>query len=263
MIYNSFALLGEYISMAWVAIKSNKLRSFLTTLGIFIGVTTIITIWTTIQGLNSYIHTTFAEIGSAKVYVEKFPWIITDNYWKYRNRENITWREYEAIDRYSTLAEFTTPQIVSRKTVGFRETKFENVPILGTTETFIEMTDIGPSEGRIFTELDVRNKVRVCVLGSELAVQLFDDKSPVGTRIKIDGLKLRFLKLLIKLSTFSSSKLFVGSSKINNFGFNKYIIYECTQVSGPQLSNAPDSLCLGIDRFSHMTQRCFKHPVYI
>ena len=182
MIYSSFALLGEYLSMAWVAIKSNKLRSFLTTLGILIGVTTIITIWTTIQGLNSYIYNTFAEIGSAKVYVQKFPWIITEDYWKFRNRKDITWKEYQAIQRYSTLADIITPQVVSNKTVGFRERKFENTPVLGTTETFIEMTDVSPSTGRVFTELEVRNKVRACILGAELAAQIYEDRDPIGTR---------------------------------------------------------------------------------
>ena len=202
MIYNSFALLAEYLSMAWVAIKTNKLRSFLTTLGIFIGVTTIITIWTTIQGLNNYIHDTFAEIGSAKVYVQKYPWIITDDFWKYRNRKDITWKEYQAIERYSTLADIVTPQVVSNKIVGYKETKFENTPVLGTTETFIDMTDIGPSMGRIFTDLEVRNRVRVCVLGAELATKLFEDKNPVGTRIKIDGLKYTVIGVLQKQGEF-------------------------------------------------------------
>jgi len=202
MIYNSFALLGEYLSMAWVAIKSNKLRSFLTTLGIFIGVTTIITIWTTIQGLNNYIHNTFSEIGSAKVYVQKYPWIITGDFWKYRNRKDITWKEYEAIERYSTLADVITPQVVSNKTVGYRERKFENTPVLGTTETFVEMTDLSPSEGRVFTELEVRNKVRVCILGAELAAQVYEDRNPVGTRIKIDGIKYRVIGVLERQGEF-------------------------------------------------------------
>ena len=138
MIKNSFSLIIEYLRMAGVSIVSHKMRSFLTTLGIFIGVTTIITIWTTIQGLNSYINSTLSDIGSSVVYVEKFPWIITDNYWKYRNRKNITWKEFEAIEKYSTLADFVTPQLMSNKTIGYKGTKFENVPVLGTTNNYVE-----------------------------------------------------------------------------------------------------------------------------
>ncbi len=202
MIYNSFALIAEYLRMAGVAIISHKVRSFLTTLGIFIGVTTIIAIWTTIQGLNNYIHSTLSEIGSSVVYVEKFPWIIQDDFWKYRNRKNITWNEFEAIEKFSTLADYVTPQLVSRKTIGFKETKFENVPVLGTTNNFIETSNVTPGEGRFLTELDIRNKVPVCVLGAELSSKLFDEKSPIGNRIKIDGLKYRVVGVLEKQGEF-------------------------------------------------------------
>ncbi|KAA3615113.1 MAG: FtsX-like permease family protein [Calditrichaeota bacterium] len=202
MIKNSFALIAEYLRMASVAIISHKMRSFLTTLGIFIGVTTIITIWTTIQGLNNYINSSLSAIGSSVVYVEKFPWVPTEEFWTYRNRKNITWKEYEAIEKYSTVADYVTPQLVSMKTIGFRETKFENIAVLGTTNNFIETSSVEPGEGRFLTEVDVRNKVPVCVLGAELAKRLFDSKYPVGNRIKIDGLKYRVVGVLEKQGEF-------------------------------------------------------------
>ena len=202
MIYSSFALIGEYLLMAWVAIISHKMRSFLTTLGIFIGVTTIITIWTTIQGLNNYINSTLSEIGSSVVYVEKFPWVITGDFFKYRNRKEVTWNEYEAIERYSTLADYVTPQVGSQKVVGYREKKFEQIPVLGTTEDFLETASTVPAEGRFFTELDVRNRVPVCVLGDELAKQLFEGADPLGNRITIDGLKYRVIGVLEKQGEF-------------------------------------------------------------
>jgi putative ABC transport system permease protein len=202
MIKNSFATIVEYFRMAGVSIISHKLRSFLTTLGIFIGVTTIITIWTTIQGLNEYINSVLSDIGSSVVYVEKFPWVPTEEFWTYRNRKNIAWKEFEAVEKYSTLADYVAPQIVSMKTVGFRETKFENIPVLGTTEKFLETSGIVPGEGRFLTELDVRNKVPVCVLGSDLAQKLFDTKNALGERIKIDGLKYRVVGILEKRGNF-------------------------------------------------------------
>lgn len=202
MIKNSFSLIIEYLRMAGVSIVSHKMRSFLTTLGIFIGVTTIITIWTTIQGLNSYINSTLSDIGSSVVYVEKFPWIITDNYWKYRNRKNITWKEFEAIEKYSTLADFVTPQLMSNKTIGYKGTKFENVPVLGTTNNYVETSSVSPEEGRFLTELDVRNKVPVCVLGAELAARLFEFTDPIGKRIKIDGLKYTVVGILERQGEF-------------------------------------------------------------
>ena len=89
-----FTIIGEYLAMAWVALKTHKLRSILTTLGIFIGVATIITIFTTIQGLNEYVLGQLSNIGSSTVYVEKWPWVMRGDWWKYRNRKEITYKEY-------------------------------------------------------------------------------------------------------------------------------------------------------------------------
>ena len=202
MIRNKFALLGEYLQMAWVAIISHKLRSFLTTLGIFIGVTTIIAIWTTIQGLNDYIEGTLSEIGTSVVYVEKFPWVITGDFWKYRNRENIGWDEYEAITRYSTLADYVSPQTVSMKTIGYEENKFEQIAILGTTEDFLETASITPEKGRFLTELDIRNRVPVAVLGAEIASRLFGNDEPVGKRIKIGNKRYTVVGVLERQGDF-------------------------------------------------------------
>ena len=62
-----FSLIGEYLRMAGHALIAHKMRSILTTLGIFIGVTTIITIFTTIQGLNDYVTGQLSAIGSSTV----------------------------------------------------------------------------------------------------------------------------------------------------------------------------------------------------
>ena len=67
----AFSVIGEYLRMAFTSLKANKMRSILTTLGIFIGVTTIITIFTTIQGMRVYVYEQFSNIGASTVYVEK------------------------------------------------------------------------------------------------------------------------------------------------------------------------------------------------
>ncbi len=200
--YRIYSLVSEYLLMAWTALRSHKLRSFLTTLGIFIGVTTIITIWTTIQGLNSYITGAFADIGQSVLYVEKMPWVITDNYWKYRNRDDITWKEYEAIEAQSRLADQITPQVVSMKRVGYEENKFDNIPILGTTESFLYTAGTQPEVGRFLTTIDVRNRVPVVILGAELAERLFEKQNPIGRRIKIDGEKYRVVGVLERQGEF-------------------------------------------------------------
>lgn len=194
--------LNEYLRMAWSAIVGHKVRSFLTTLGIFIGVTTIITIWTTIQGLNSYINGTLSDIGNAVVYVEKYPWIIKNDFWKYRNRKKVSWREYDAIEKQSRLAAHIAPQLMSRKVVGYKDKRFEGIPILGTNEQFADISTNDIHSGRFLIRPDIRSRSRVVVLGSELVTQLFDNLDPIGKYIKIDQERYRIIGVLEKQGSF-------------------------------------------------------------
>lgn len=199
---NPFTSAFEYIRMAWVAIRSNKLRSFLTTLGILMGVSTIIAIWTTIEGLNSYVDKQLSGIGASVVYVSKYPWVPTEEMWTYRNRKKITWKEYKAIRDQSQLADYISPQVVAMKTTSNREISYDNIPILGTTEGYAHTTALSLGEGRFLTELDIRSKSQVVVLGAELAGNLFKDGSALGKKIKIDDLRYMVIGVLERQGSF-------------------------------------------------------------
>ncbi len=198
----AFSRVNEYLLMAWDALKSHKLRSILTTLGILIGVTTIITIWTTIQGLNQYVYGQLSAIGSATVYVQKWPWVIQGDFWKYRNRKNVTIKEYEAIKDQSTYADYVSLEVFSTKRISYKSEKYDRIFVMGTNQEHKETSNAYPEEGRFLTELDVNNNHRVCVLGRELADNLFKDEYPLGKRIKIGTDKYRVVGLLPKKGSF-------------------------------------------------------------
>ncbi len=198
----TFSRFNEYLLMAWEALKSHKLRSLLTTLGILIGVTTIITIWTTIQGLNQYVYKQLSNIGSSTIYVEKYSWIIKNDFWKYRNRKNITYKEYKAIQKYSTLAKAVAPEVYSAKLVSYKSEKLENIYIVGTTEQYAQMSNLYPETGRFLTAQDVRSNHYVCVLGAEVAEKLFKTENPLGRRVRIGDHKYLVIGLLEKRGSF-------------------------------------------------------------
>jgi len=184
-----FSIVGEYLAMAWAALKTHKLRSFLTTLGIFIGVLTIITIFTTIQGINEYVIGELSNIGSSTVYVEKFPWIIQGDFWKYRNRKNITYKEYRALADQAQEADYIAPRIFTFKTVKYHNEAYERVPVIGTNEQYKDTDNVNPDRGRFFTQLDVNRNHNVCVIGHDVAQNLFKEESPLGKRIRVGSQK--------------------------------------------------------------------------
>lgn len=198
----AFSRINEYLVMAWDALKAHKLRSLLTTLGILIGVTTIITIWTTIEGLNQYVYGQLSTIGASTVYVEKFPWVITDDFWKYRNRKEVTYKEYEAVEKHSTLADFISPQVFSAKKVSYKSEKYDQVFIIGSNDEYKETANAYPEVGRFLTPLDVQNNHRICILGHELANNLFKQENPIGRRIKIGTDRYRVVGVFEKKGSF-------------------------------------------------------------
>ncbi len=199
---SAFSRVSEYFIMAWQALSSHKLRSFLTTLGIMIGVATIITIWTTIEGLNAYVFGQLSNIGANTVYVQKYPWVIKGDFWKYRNRKNITYKEYQALLDHCTLADHISPEIFAMKTVSYRNNKFENIFVIGTNEEYAFTANLAPAAGRFLTELDVRNNRYVCVLGGEVADRLFERENPLGHRIRIGDRKYQVVGVLEKKGNF-------------------------------------------------------------
>jgi putative ABC transport system permease protein len=199
---NKFAIFGEYLSMAWMALKTHKLRSILTTIGIFIGVTTIITIFTTIQGLNEYVIGQFSSIGAKTVYVQKWPWVIRGDFWKYRNRKEITYKEYEALLQYAKEPHYIAPSLVSFKTVKYENEVYDRVLVFGTTEQYKDTDNINPEKGRFLTALDVHRNHKVAVLGYDVAQNLFKDESPLGKRIKIGSDKYTVVGVNEKAGSF-------------------------------------------------------------
>ena len=196
--FTRFSLLGEYFVMAWMALKSHKMRSALTTLGILIGVTTIITIFTTIQGMNEFVLGQFSKIGSSTVYVQKWPWVIRGDFWRYRNRKEVTNKEYEALVKHSKVADYIAPTIYAIRSVKYKNEVYEQVPVLGTNEQYKDTDNIAPAKGRFLTEMDVYRNHKVCVIGDEVAKNLFKDESPLGKRIKIGTDKYRVIGITEK-----------------------------------------------------------------
>jgi putative ABC transport system permease protein len=194
----TLSTIGEYLFMAWMALKTHKLRSILTTLGIFLGVTTIITIFTTIQGINEYVIGELSNISSSSVYVQKWPWGFHEDWWKFRNRKEITYKEYEALAAHAEIPDYISPLVFSLKTVKYKTETYEQIPVIGTNEQYKDTDNVNPGIGRFLTEMDVHRNHKVCVLGDEVAKNLFKDESPVGKRMKVGPDKYTVIGILEK-----------------------------------------------------------------
>jgi len=195
--------LWEGIKIAFQALRANKMRSFLTTLGIVIGITTVIGIHSIIQGLNKSFYTSISALGSDTLYIGKFSWMSRTDWLEARNRKNITLeREGNAIKEHATLVKAVAPTVSAQRTVKYESEKLKNVQVTGTTEDYAITSNIVPEYGRMLTKQDVDHRRSVCIIGWEVADKLFKNKNPLGRRILVGVYKFRVIGVLEKRGSF-------------------------------------------------------------
>ena len=186
----------EAFRIALSAIKANKTRGILTTLGIIIGIVAVVTTMTAANGLANNFKESIAAMGTDVLYVSKMPWIITGNFFDFRNRPNLTFKDSEKLKKQLIDAVAINPTTGTRKNAKYESIVLEDVPLVGTTEKYTVVTEGLPEFGRFMTTMDVQLKKRVCVIGSEIRERLFKNIDPLNKRIKIGWYKFRIVGIM-------------------------------------------------------------------
>ncbi|MGQ9559100.1 MAG: ABC transporter permease [Candidatus Oleimicrobiaceae bacterium] len=190
--------LWESTRLALLALWAHKMRAFLTVLGIIIGVTTITGIVSVIQGLNKAAYSQIAGLGADLLYVQKFPWVSGREFYKYRNRKDITNKEAEALKRFCTLASVVSPMTATRRPVKYGSTKLSDVVIYAVEASYKEAANVVPEYGRFLSDTDVERRHAVCVIGQEVAHKLFERVDPIGRKITVGDHKFTVVGVLEK-----------------------------------------------------------------
>jgi putative ABC transport system permease protein len=211
-------ILKEIIRMALESLRAHKLRSFLTLLGIMIGVMTVIGMVAIIQGLNRSVIGELESIGSDLIFVGKNEPIQMGHLSEEeRQRKDLTLKDAVAIERECSLVKAVAVDI----TADFWESipiKYQNIKsldsiILGMNEKFPQVLSVYlPEEGRFLIESDITHTTKVCVLGSELNDTLFPHTNALGKDIRIGPEKFTVVGILEKRGNIfgQSQDNFVG-----------------------------------------------------
>ena len=202
----------EAFRIALGAIKANKTRGILTTLGIIIGIVAVVTTMTAANGLANNFRESIAAMGSDVLYVSRMPWIITGNFFEFRNRPNLTFKDSGKLEHRLTSALAINPVTGTNKNAKYESTVLEDVPLVGTTEKHIVVTNGLPEFGRFMTAMDVQFKKRVCVIGTEIRDRLFKNIDPINKKIRIGWYKFRIVGIMEK----QGSAGFFGGPNFDN-----------------------------------------------
>jgi putative ABC transport system permease protein len=183
---NFFTELREGLAISFSAIRANKLRATLTTLGIVIGIVTVTLMGTAIEGLNRAFLQSISALGADVLYVDKANWMThTREEWlKMRKRKDITLDQAEALEKQSEeFASAVEPSAFEDAPVRYKNRRADNVNVIGASDKYLLTTGAGLEQGRFFAPGEVDGGRPVCVLGSLVATNLFLHDNPIGNRI--------------------------------------------------------------------------------
>ncbi len=194
----------EGLGISWGAIRANKLRSILTTLGIVIGVVTVTLMGTAITGLDRAFLKNISIIGADVFYVERFDWFASGHeaWMKMQKRPKITLAQANALRAQLTMARAVAPAVDTGGPVRYRKRSSTSVHIIGTTDEDLYTSSVGVALGRFLSPGEAAGGRPVCVLGCEVATNLFQRASPLGARVTVGTRSFEVIGVLEKQGTF-------------------------------------------------------------
>ncbi|MFL5319928.1 MAG: ABC transporter permease [Myxococcaceae bacterium] len=247
----------EGARIALFSLRANRMRTVLTTIGIGIGVATLLAIVGIIQGLNASFATQLSNLGTTSLYASKFPWVMKGDWWEYRNRKNLTSEDVDAIRAQSSYAVAVAPSVGRMTDVSFMSEQVSAVQITGTTPEWLQVSSFELESGRFITETDDESVRKIAVIGADVKDALFANSDPLGATIRIDNQPFRVVGVLTrkgKLLEMSRDLTVVIPMKtcLRLFGKWRPISVGVAVATPDQLDKAEDQL-VGILRRSRAT----------
>jgi putative ABC transport system permease protein len=192
----------EGLRVSWSAIRTNKMRSGLTTLGIVIGIVTVTLMGTAIEGLDRAFLKSISAMGADVLYVEKHAWFDDREWWKIHNRRDILLKDARQVSQQATLIKAVSAVSGTMRTVKYKSRSASSVQIVGCDAELAIVGNLTLTLGRFLSPQEVDGARPVCVLGAELAANFFPHESAVGKRIKIDNSAYEVVGVIDKLGSF-------------------------------------------------------------
>ena len=194
--------LKEGLMIALRAIRANKIRSALTMLGIFIGITVVVTMSTAIKGIDNSFQDGISSLGSDVIYIDKFAWFTNVEWWKIRNRRNIEMADFEKFKQSAKLPLAVAPVINTFQTVKFGEKRVETINVNGSNADYVQTTNFTFEQGRFYSEVESNASRQVAVIGSEIAKKLFPRGDALDKTIKIGAANFKVVGILSEQGSF-------------------------------------------------------------
>lgn len=223
-----FKIFQESIIQAVQQLVGNKLRSFLSLLGITIGIFCIIGVLAAVNSLEANVRSSINKLGDDVLYVQKISWAEDPgaNYFKYLRRPSVSHEEYEAVrDRVRNMDIISYQVGIGVRTAKYRSNSVDRAYLLAVTNNIFDIFNVEFYRGRNFSPTEYRFGAPKVVMGYEVADALFGTIDPIGKEIKVGGRKMEVIGVLEK----------EGESIVNVMNYDEVMF--CSYPYGRKIAN--------------------------
>ncbi|WP_108868086.1 ABC transporter permease [Aquimarina aquimarini] len=203
-------VLKESFNFAVNALVNNKLRTFLSLLGVTIGIFSIIGVLAAVDSLKQEIKGSISSLDNSTIYVMRFSFGPTDiPQWKREQFPDVTFEEYQYIKRSMPNVKATSFILnVGEETIKYEDNSVSNVQVAPVTNDYYDIEELQVVNGRFYNEQESVAGAPVIVIGDQIANSLFGGVDPIGKKVRLYGRKLTVIGVLKKEGTglFGDSK---------------------------------------------------------
>uniref|UniRef100_A0A7V4FDX0 FtsX-like permease family protein n=2 Tax=candidate division WOR-3 bacterium TaxID=2052148 RepID=A0A7V4FDX0_UNCW3 len=193
----------EILKLSISTFKTHRLRSFLTTLGIIIGVMTVIAILSLIQGLNMTVEKQISSLGSNTIFVQKIAWGMGRvDFEEVAKRKDLTIEDGEALKKLPSVDKLSYVKSTNVGTITYGINKARNIEVIGSDENLQYTSNYTVTTGRFINEDDFKRRRKVCVIGSYIVENLFPNTDPLFKTINLGGKQFTIIGVLEPKGTF-------------------------------------------------------------
>jgi putative ABC transport system permease protein len=202
---------GSLLKISFDALKANKLRSILTLLGVIIGVTSVMTIISALEGMQDAIASDLNAMGPSTFIVTRMGIVTSEEMFHEKvRRKPITMDMVKLIEKGCPLCEKISPRAFTGRRVKYGDQALRDVGIMGATANYIDIVDLDVAQGRFESFEDDLYKRRVAFIGDQVRESLFEGLDPLGKELNIAGRKYTVIGVAKKMgSTLDNQDQFV------------------------------------------------------
>jgi len=251
----------EAAAVALDSLRSSKLRSFLTLLGIILSTTTLISVMGVIHGMDVFIATTASSMGNDGFRVLRVAFVGRPDPKRFleaiRRNPELTRDEYAFVKEHATLVKDAAIQAQRGGKLSYHGDLVDGVLIMGASPSALNMSNTQVALGRMYTETEDEKRMAVVLLGADFKDRFFPNSDPLGKTIQIDGRPFEVVGVAkTKGSVFGQSQdNFVAmpdETYFKIYGSQKGISYNFQALSRDRLEEAQDEITALIRSHRHL-----------